>query len=158
MTGKVFSFSLFVVPYLCYISLCYIIGMRIQYKLKQIGTDITKGIEKVNNLVTAFNSGSLFASATQSSFFSSFASTTAPAPVPVATAAAEPAKPIVTKETDEACFVTAFNPDNERIDHVLQETQMENTNPYLAALGSHSSYFDSKDVARFVLSTMSNAV
>lgn len=37
-----------------------------------------------------------------------------------------------------------------RIDYMLQESMLENTNTYVAALGAHSNYFDNKDVAKYV--------
>ena len=43
-----------------------------------------------------------------------------------------------------------------RLDYTLQETVFEQTNEYLGALTSHSSYFTNKDVAMFIVDKINN--
>lgn len=41
-----------------------------------------------------------------------------------------------------------------RFDYMLQESMIEGANEYLSSLSSHTSYFDQKDVARFIMSML----
>lgn len=159
-------------------------GMRTVYKFKKISSDLSKGIENlqsdISKGITTFQnvlstSSSWFSSSSSSLLMSSPAKSafessveeskkkegygtgsTVSNPSPDRDASTLKMKCNLRAAPEQIMECFPVNEGN-RLDYMLQETPWETTNPYVAALGSHSSYFENLDIARYGITLISKA-